>query len=469
MSDIFFGTDGWRATLDKEINPSTVAVAAQAFAEYVRAQAPERALVAVGYDTRRCSADFASLFARVLSGNGIEVILSDRAVPTPVLSFTVVDRHCFAGVMITASHNPPAYNGIKFKAAYGGPFSLEQTRGVEAMLYGTPPVLSETVPAAENLLPPYVAHIETLIDFTPIRRAGLTVLVDSMGGAGGTLIEDILKRNGCKAATIFGSPAEDFYGRLPEPVASNLTPLGEALCAGSYALGVATDGDADRLGVCLETGGFLSAQTTILLLVDYLKRVRKQPGGIVHTSSVTGLLKKHFLSPETPVYDVQVGFKYITDIMVRETICFGGEESGGFGYAMHLPERDGVFSALLFLEMLSASGCSTLSAYVAQRESELGKVHYGRIDAPCNRPDRSELLPRLHNKALSSVAGFRVTEEQTFLSSRGVINGIKYVLEGDCRWLLLRASETEPLIRYYAEGQNDSEVNSLLAAGPELI
>ena len=469
MSRIFFGTDGWRARLDDEIHPASVAAVAQAFAAYALKESAGKPKVAVGYDTRRCSRDFAELFARVLSGNGIDVILSDKVVPTPVLSYTVVDRKCFAGVMITASHNPPCYNGIKFKAAYGGPFSLEQTRAVEALLNASEPVVSESAPAAEDLLPAYVAHVESRIDFGRIRQAGLRVLADSMGGAGGTLIADILAKNGCPAETVYGNPAEDFHGRLPEPVGLTLAPLGEALRAGSYALGVATDGDADRLGVCLETGDFLSAQTTILLLVDYLKRVRREPGAIVHTSSVTGLLRKHFLSPDTPVYDVQVGFKYITDIMVRERVCFGGEESGGFGYAMHLPERDGIFSALLFLEMLSVSGCRTLSEYVAERESRLGKVHYARIDAHCDRPDRGELLPRLHEKKIPAVAGFRVVSEQTFLSSRGVVNGIKYVLEGDCRWLLLRASETEPILRYYAEGQDDGEVRALLSAAPALL
>ena len=469
--NIFFGTDGWRALLDKEINTTSVAVVAQAFAEYVLQEGGESPSVAVGYDSRRCSGEFAAVFARVLAGNGIEVLLSDRIVPTPVLSFTVTDRHCFAGVMVTASHNPPRYNGIKFKAAYGGPFSLDQTKAVEALLYRTEPVLSPESPKTVNLLPAYVAHVESRIDFAAIRKAGIRPLVDSMGGAGGTLLPEILEKNGCPADTVYGSPSEDFYGRLPEPIASNLSPLGEALVSahGAYAIGLATDGDADRLGVCLETGSFLSAQTTILLLVDYLKRVRRLPGAIVHTSSVTGLLRKHFFSPETPVYDVQVGFKYITDIMVRETVCFGGEESGGFGYAIHLPERDGIFSGLLFLEMLSESGFSTLSAYVEEREKVLGKPHYARTDVVCDRPDRTALLPRLHAAALSSVAGFPVVSEQTFLSSRGIVNGIKYILEGDCRWLLIRASETESIVRYYAEGQDDAEVQRLLSAGPALL
>ena len=469
MAEIFFGTDGWRALLDKEIHPGTVAIVAQAFADYVLQEAGDGARVAIGYDSRRCSREFASIFARILAGNGLKPLLSDRIVPTPVLSFTVIDQTCFAGVMITASHNPPRYNGIKFKAAYGGPFSLEETRKVEALLHRREPVFAVEMPEAVNLLPRYISRMEALIDFAAIRRAGLVPLYDAMGGAGGMLLEEILSRNGCGCETIFGQPSEEFYGRLPEPLGANLQPLGAALRAGHYALGVATDGDADRLGVCLETGEFLSAQTTILLLVDYLKRVRRLPGAIVHTSSVTGLLRKHFRTPDTPIYDVQVGFKYITDIMVREPVCFGGEESGGFGYGIHLPERDGIFSALLFLEMLSVSGFTTLSAYVADRVKTLGEAHYARIDTPCDRPDRTQLLPRLHRQGLRMLAGFKVTEEQTFLSSRGVINGIKYVLEGDCRWLLIRASETEPLVRFYAEGQDDGEVQTLLATSGQIL
>ena len=466
---IFFGTDGWRARIGEEINSESVSIVAQAFAEYVKARSNGNLNVAVGYDSRRFSREFAHIFARILTGNGISVILSCDIVPTPVLSYTVLTRGCFAGVMITASHNPPCYNGIKFKASYGGPFSLEQTREVESLLYQHDPLVSAEEPPVFDMLPEYIAHVESLIDFGAIRKAGLRLLADSMGGAGGTLTERILRKNGCKAETIFGTPSADFHSRLPEPVACNLEPLGKALKEGDYALGVATDGDADRLGVCLETGEFLSAQTTILLIVDYLKRVRHQEGSIVHTSSVTGLLRKHFLSADTPVHDVQVGFKYITDIMVREKVCFGGEESGGFGYAMHIPERDGIFSALLFLEMLSVSGCSTLSEYVSERVAELGSVHYARIDSHCDLPGREELLPRLYRKGLDGVAGFKVAGVQTFLSSRGIINGIKYILEGDCRWLLIRASETENIVRYYAEGQTDGEVALLLEAGPRLV
>jgi len=469
MTGIFFGTDGWRALLDSEINPESVAVVAQAFTEYVTKEAGKGACVAVAYDTRRCSGEFAEIFSRVLIAGGMEVLLASDITPTPVLSYTVVDRKCFAGVMITASHNPSVYNGIKFKASYGGPFCLEQTRGVEELLHAHEPSFFRGSLPLYDMLPAYKAHIDPLIDWEAIRKASLPLLVDSMGGAGKTLIQEILSEHGMVSVkTICGQPSEDFYGRLAEPIAKNLGSASDELRRGNYALCVATDGDADRLGVVLDTGEFLSAQTTILLLVDYLKRVRHQKGGIVHTSSVTAKLREHFLSGNTPVFDVQVGFKYITDVMVREEICFGGEESGGFGYGMHIPERDGIFSGLLFLEMLSVSGFGNLSSYACSREKDLGEIHYDRIDAPCSRPDRVQILPSLFASNLGSIAGIPVCGVQHFCSSRGIINGLKYVLQGDCRWLLVRASETEPLLRFYSEGQSPEEVQAFLKEGVRL-
>ncbi|MBP3482855.1 MAG: phosphoglucomutase [Alistipes sp.] len=469
--NIFFGTDGWRALLDSEINAESVAVVAQAFADYINSScgndSPVR--VAVSYDTRRNSHLFASIFAEVLSGNGITALLSDRVTPTPVLSFATRTMGCAAGVMITASHNPPSYNGIKFKSPLGGPFSLEQTRAVEKFLGASQIVRSDANVAETDFMSDYTAQIERLIDFGAIRRSGLAVLIDSMGGAGLTLTQELLRKHGCKADTIFGEPSETFHGRLAEPIEKNLRPLSEALRGGGYAFGAATDGDADRLGVCLDTGEWLSAQNTILLIVDYLKRVKRAEGGIVKTSSVSDKIRVAFESPQTPVYDVQVGFKYIADIMYEHEIAFGGEESGGFGYGMHIPERDGIFSSLLMLEMLAVSPYRKLSEYLADRRRELGEICYDRIDMHYDREDKNDLLPWLCEDRPASLSGFAVRDIKTFLSSRGIVNGVKMIFEGDCRWLLIRSSETENIIRFYAEGQDDAEVASLLAEGGKLL
>ena len=231
---------------------------------------------------------------------------------------------------------------------------------------------------------------------------------------------------------------------------------------------MATDGDADRVGVCLDTSEWLSAQHTILLLVDYLKRVKQTPGGIVKTSSVSDKIRLLFANDATPVYEVQVGFKYICDIMIQHEIAFGGEESGGFGYGMHIPERDGVFSSLLLLEMLAVSGYSKLSEYFKMRQSDLGLVHYDRIDLKYDRPDKNDLLPHLSQHTPESIGEWPIVDVQRFLSSRGIVNGLKFLL-GPCRWLLMRSSETENIVRFYAEGQSDEEVKRLLSCGREIL
>ncbi|WP_455586074.1 phosphoglucomutase [Bacteroides sp.] len=468
--NIFFGTDGWRAHIDTEINEETVSVVAQAFADFIhRNYKEESPRVALAYDTRKNSQLFATTFAEVLSGNRIQALLADRITPTPVLSYATLHLDCCAGVMITASHNPPSYNGIKFKSRLGGPFNSDDTRKVESYLYTSPVVRSTDHVHKINLIPSYIEHIENRIDFETIRKAGLNLLVDSMGGAGLTLIQEILHAHNCPAQTIYSEASDTFHGRLAEPIEKNLSPLKEALKEGHFALGVATDGDADRVGVCMDTGEWLSAQDTILLLVDYLKRVKQIPGGIVKTSSVSDKVRSAFESPQTPVYEVQVGFKYIADIMTAHPIAFGGEESGGFGYGMHIPERDGIFSSLLLLEMLSASPYHKMSDYLEERRKEMGTICYDRIDMAYAQPDKNELLPWLYKNPPHEIAGFGIRKIMSFLSSRGIVNGLKFVFEGDCRWLLIRSSETEDIIRFYAEGQTGKEVSLLLQYGQNLL
>lgn len=466
--NIFFGTDGWRAYLDSHINDATVAVVAQAFADQIN-QKGNNQKVAVAFDTRRCSQRFARIFSEVLSGNGIYVLLSYKVVPTPVLSFTTRNMGCAAGVMITASHNPPVYNGIKFKSDLGGPFSSEETKAVEQLLYKSEIRQSETNISIINMLPDYIEHIESMIDFEAIREAQIPLLIDSMGGAGQTVLEELLQKHGCAATTIFGDASETFHGRLAEPIEQNLAPLMYELGRGNFAFGVATDGDADRVGACLDNGKWLSAQNTILLLVDYLKRVKKESGGIIKTSSVSDKIRCFFESENVPVHEVQVGFKYIADIMIQEKIAFGGEESGGFGFGMHIPERDGIFSSLMLLEMLAVSKFRKLSDYLSDRQQAMGNIFYDRIDMHYDKPDKNNLLPWVFESDIQNIGNFKIIKTDSFLSSRDIVNGLKFIFEGDCRWLLIRSSETEDIIRYYAEGQNNKEVETLLLLGQNLL
>ena len=283
---IEFAPDGWRGLLDLQMNPPMVEQVAQAFADSIRDQPREgthpanfRHTVAIAFDGRRQSSQFARLFARVLSGNDIDVWLADRVTPTPVVSFATKAHHLSAGVAITASHNPPEYNGIKFKGAYGGPFFYEATKDIESRLGQTVVRKGDRGIRTLNLMEGYLEHLRSPIDLEAIGRSNLRVLVDSMGGAGQTILADLLAPYGCHVTTIYGRATEDFSGRSPEPIEKHLRPLQAELKAGQYSLGLATDGDADRLGILMEDGSWLSAQETILLLVDYLVNARKVGGG----------------------------------------------------------------------------------------------------------------------------------------------------------------------------------------------
>jgi len=466
---IIFGTDGWRGVLGGDMTADSVSLVAQAFADYAQQRGMKKG-IAIGFDGRAFSRGFAALFERILFANGIHTVRSANVIPTPVLSWTVITRGLDAGVMITASHNPPSYNGVKFKAAYGGPFVTEQTHAVEQLIGKSAVRLDEETRPGEDLLTPYFERLEQLVRFDIIKQAGIEMVVDSMHGAGGTVLETLLKRNGCAATTIAADVKTDFGGRLPEPIERNMKPLAEALRQNRNAsLGVATDGDADRVGVMLEDGRWLSAQETILLLTDYIIRVRRAPGNIVKTSSVTDKVRILYESDGRTVHDVQVGFKYIAEKMTAEKIAIGCEESGGYGYGEHIPDRDGIVSALLLAELLAHSGHKKLSALVTAKRKAFGQLHYDRIDLEYHANDRAEILPRALRKPPWKVAGFKVHGVASFKSSRGIVNGLKIVCGGNSRWLLLRASETEPIIRIYAEGNSDEEVRGLLEAGRNIV
>ena len=463
---IIFGTDGWRGILDSEINDGTVAIAAQAFADYLINREKKHLIkTAIGYDGRKYSREFAEIFAQVLSGNDIDIHLSNSIIPTPVLSYYVKTMGFSAGVMITASHNPKEYNGIKFKDYYGGPFLTHETIKVESFLKSNPVKSNEENIFQTDFLSIYCNQLERLIDFDLLRRKNLNLLIDSMGGAGQQILENILSKHQISCKTIYKIAKPDFSGRQAEPIEINLAPLKERLQKGNFSFGIATDGDADRCGVMLEDGNWLSAQETILLLSDYLINVKKVSGALVKTSSVTDKLKAFFTASGREVFDVQVGFKYICEKMISADVAFGAEESGGFGYKNHIPERDGILSGLIIAEMLAHSGKQKLSDYLTEKRKQFGKVFYNRIDKHYNNEDRVDKLPELFSHAPKSIAGFKLLGMQEYFSSRGIINGLKLILGERNRWLLIRASETEPLIRLYAEGESDEEVQNILEAG----
>jgi len=458
---IIFGTDGWRGIIDEEINFNSVEVVAQAFADYLH-EKYVNPRAAIGYDGRKYSREFAEIFAKVLSGNKIEACLSDKIIPTPVLSYYVKKFSLSAGAMITASHNPPQYNGIKFKAHYGGPFFTEETQIVENLLGKSTIKKDDKMVIYTNMLEPYIEHLKNYVDFKKIKEANLLALIDSMGGAGNLIIANLLKNFDIESSTIFGKPDENFYNRYPEPIEKNLAPLKENLRQSKYSIGLALDGDADRCGVMLENGEWLNVQYLILILMRYAIEKRGFDGHLVKTASVTGKANKFFETENRKVLDTQVGFKYLCEKMLSYKIAAAFEESGGFGYANHIPERDGILSNLLVLEALADSGCKKMSEFYNEQKKYFGEIFYKRIDLEYLEDDRIELLPNLAKSNPSIIGNFKVINFAEYYSSRGVINGLKFYLEGDSRWALIRASETEHLLRIYAEGQSVMETVEII-------
>ena len=458
--NIIFGTDGYRALLDSEINSESVSVVAQGFAQYLIKEG-KTLKVSIGYDGRECSDVFAHDFACVLAANGVQVRLSDKVVPTPTLSFDTKNNGCAAGVMITASHNPPIYNGIKFKTNDGGPFMTEETKKVEDLLYTQEVKRDEKNVLLVNMMPQYIASLDTKVDFEAIKASGIRPLIDSMSGAGCRILEHLLADKGIKSETIFGTPEHDFSKRLAEPIEKNLKPLSEAISNGGFSLGVATDGDADRLGVMLDNGEWLSIQEVILYLSEYMISQAGAHPALVKTVSVTDKIK----SLPALVTETAVGFKYVSEAMIETSAVYGAEESGGFGFACHLPERDGIFSALKFMEMLAKSGHKTLSSFVNAKREQFGIIYYDRIDMHNDNPLRMQLLQDLAKGELASFCGHSVEERKLFCNSRGDVNGLKLILKGTPRWVLIRVSETEPMVRIYAEAESMNEVKMFLSEG----
>jgi phosphomannomutase len=466
--NIHFGTDGWRGHLDSQVNLQTVGAVAQAFAIYlINRYQKDRIKVAIGFDGRLHSKKFATLFARVLSGNSIIVLLSDKIGPTPILSYYVKQQQLDAGVMITASHNPWEYNGIKFKDNYGGPFLPEETSKIEQLLGLELVQVNDDLIHQVDFRNQYVEHIEKFIDFDSIKRSGIKVLIDSMSGAGQQIIENILYKHDIRSKTIY-MIAENESDRYAEPTEPNLVPLKEELSKNQYSVGIATDGDADRMGVMLENGEFLSSQETILLMCDYIINQKQLKGNIVKTASVTDKVRKFFQSEERKVIDTQIGFKYVCEYMLKEEIAFGAEESGGFGYGNHIPERDGILSSLIFIEMLAKSGYSSISRYVKDKRKEYGSIFSNRIDIPAEEKDYQKILNDISASLPSQIAGIPITDTIFYKDKEGEINGIKFLLQGD-GWLLLRPSGTEKLVRIYAEAENEKKLNSLIQEGKNIL
>jgi alpha-D-glucose phosphate-specific phosphoglucomutase len=473
---IRFGTDGWRAVISKEFTFENVRHVAQAIADYVLSgQAGGTTnTVVVGFDTRFLSDRYAIEVANVLAGNGLPVYLSKADCPTPALSFAVKHFGAAGGVMITASHNPPRYNGIKFKSYFGGSAMPEVTAEIERLLernleenrtpaYAEPTWQQNTQPAAGEVvrfdpLPEYLKHLRTLVDFATIANSGLRVAVDPMYGAGRGYIARWLRDLGVMVAEIHGELNPGFGGHHPEPIGRNLTKLSELIVEGGYDIGLATDGDADRIGAIDACGQFVSPHMIIALALQHLLAQGRR-GLVVKTISTTQLVNRLAQQHDLHVEETPVGFNYICDYMLKQPVLIGGEESGGISVLGHIPEGDGILMGLLLLEIV-ARAKQPLHTLIDNLQAELGPFLYDRIDQRVRPFSKKELVRQLKQAVPADLAGQPVVQ----VNDR---DGVKYLLADDS-WLLIRPSGTEPVLRIYAEARSSEMVQQLLQQGVQL-
>lgn len=480
---IHFGTDGWRGVISDTFTFHNLRLVSQAIADAVASEdwlngetvagaQPDRKRMVVGFDTRFLSDRYAVEAARVLTANGYHVSLTMADVPTPTLSHAVKQLGAIAGIMITASHNAPRYNGVKLKATYGGSALPEQCRRVEVYLNdnearGRGPNLmdfeqSRSAGLLERFNPTqaYYEHLRNLIDFDAITDQPVRVVVDSMFGSGRGLIKGILQGTGCEVLEVRSEMNPGFGGIHPEPIARYLGALAGGIAAGHGQLGLATDGDADRIGAMDGRGQFVDPHRILALSLKYLVEQRGWRGKVVKTISTTQMINRLAEKYNLEVIETPVGFNHIADHILRDDVLIGGEESGGMTFRGHIPEGDGVLMGLLILEMVAALN-APLEELVSDLLMQVGPAHYARLDLRLARPvSKARMVERLENQAPTSIGGVEVTSVSS-------LDGVKYVL-GDDSWLLIRPSGTEPVLRVYAEAPEPGMVDALLAHGRSL-
>ncbi len=474
-AQIKFGTDGWRAIIAEDFTfPNVRALAASVTRLLRQSGLAERGLV-VGWDTRYGSDRFAQAVAQVVTAAGIKVYLGSSFAPTPACSLAILQHGAGGGVVITSSHNPSEWNGFKYKPEYAGSAAPEIVEQLEAPLpeilsAGEPPTVELAEAERQGLLErcdfraPYLKAIGSLVDLKRIQGAGLRIAVDSMYGAGQGCFAELLTEGTCTVTELHAEWNPRFPGiGAPEPIARNLQGLREAMGATPggprFDIGLATDGDADRLGVMDEHGNFVNQLQTFALLAYYFLEVRGDRGPMVRSLTTTRMLDRLGEMYGVPVEETAVGFKYIGPRMMALNALIGGEESGGYGFRGHIPERDGVLAGLFMLDLVARTG-KRPTELLKDLFDKVGPHYYDRVDIHFDPNQRDVIIARLEQAAPKEVAGLQVT-------GTGRLDGYLYNLAGG-GWLLIRFSGTEPLMRIYTEVPEQRLVPEVLQAGQEL-
>jgi alpha-D-glucose phosphate-specific phosphoglucomutase len=471
-SQVQFGTDGWRAVIAETFTFDNVRLAAQACAEYFTASGKGAQGIAVGFDTRYASDRFARAVTEVLAANGIHVLLSDRFQPTPVISYSIIDRKLGGAIIITASHNPSTDNGFKVKSDAGAsapPEVIEQIEaaierieadgrsGIKRMPYAD--ALAAGLVELFDATPPFDAQMARLVDLPRLRAAGIKVVADSMYGTGQGVFKRLLSGGATQVEEIRNVVNPSFPGIAPEPIRPHIDELSRVVPERGAQLGLATDGDSDRIGMVTEDGTFVNQHQVFGLLVLYLMEQRQLRGPVVRSVTMTSMADEYIKQHGEQLFETPVGFKYIGGTMVAEDALLGGEESGGFGFRGHLPERDAIVAGLSLVDLMVRLD-RPMSGVLAYLREKLGDWHYLRFDARYPAADRAAISERVAAARPDALDGSPVVEI-------GTRDGYKYYAQ-DGSWLLVRFSGTEPLLRIYTETTSQERVQRLLAQGREL-
>ncbi|HXM97026.1 MAG TPA: phosphoglucomutase/phosphomannomutase family protein [Candidatus Dormibacteraeota bacterium] len=448
MTNIKFGTDGWRGVIAEDFTFANAHSVAHAIARYVVRGEDARKGVLVGYDHRFASDTIATAVAEAISSTGTPVWLTDKPCPTPAISLLVRQRQAAGGILITASHNPYQWNGIKYKASYGSsalPGIVAQIENeLATVLQNGAPALPPRKDLVHTLEPraPYLDTVEKLIDWKKLRAAKFRFVVDPMHGSAAGLLRELFTRNGISCDEIRATRDPLFGGVHPEPIDPHIDALRQAVLSGSYDAGLAADGDGDRIGAIDRDGTFVNPHQILALMVWHLAGTRNLPGDIAKTFSVTKLIDKLAAKFNRKLHEVPIGFKYICELMLQQNILIGGEESGGIGTSLYLPERDATVSALLLAELMAWHGKS-LGELLAVLHAEFGEFHYGRVDLDLKPGQKEKAITHFSGQQLSKILEWPVARRES-------MDGIKLYL-GEIGWVLIRASGTENLLRVYCE------------------
>jgi phosphomannomutase len=464
-SQIRFGTDGWRAIIAEEFTFAAVERLARAYSQHLLGQGPdEQPRVVIGYDNRFLSEAFALRTAQTMRACGIQVQLFTEPVPTPLVSFAVTHQKLHGGVVITASHNPPQYNGFKIKDSWGGSAFESTTQAVEALITSERPVLpekQEAIPEAPHTVrTAYLEQLRALIDIERVRSAKLKVVIDSMHGTGGRILESLLANGQTEAITIRADRDVLFGGIAPEPIDKNLLALKEGVKQMSAIVGIATDGDADRLGAVNENGKTMTMHEVAPILLMHLVKHKQMSGAVVSTVTQSVVMKRMAAAYGLPFVETPVGFKYVASEMLENDVLIGAEESGGIGIKGHIPERDGIFNGLLLLEALAVSGLHP-AKLMSQIQKEFGVFSYDRVDLHVPIEQGKRFIEQLIKSPPATILGAKVTDV-------GTADGVKLTLADDS-WLMFRRSGTEPLLRVYSEATSSEKVQQLLAEAQAML